>query len=504
MSYVFFRIMSLVIDAFQDALAAPVTLLTYINYTLNFTAFVSGPIQLYKDYLRTESQQPASLDLNSVGRALERIIAGFFKVTVLSPLFAYAQDQCVAALSTNLPSLERTGYAGLVLAIFPVYLYLNFSGYTDFVIGSARFLRLELPENFNNPFIAEGYLDYWARWHMTRSNWLKTYVYTPLVITLMRRFPSQRVEPLLGVFAFFVTFFLIGAWHGQTSMFLFLGFLMGLGASVNKLYQIAMIKRLGRKGYRALVTMPTYAALSRGLTFTWVSFTLLWFWSTWNQLFGFLRLLGPAGTTAAFLAVFIVATISLAGLKALQDRMKLWNFGEASPVAALHEDRVRDHRRRCDHLGCRRAQCPRAPHRLQGVLMFGLVMHHVGIACKDMESTAEFVLRSYVVESDTGKVYDPLQDAYLRLFNEGRPGAIELVSGPMVANMAKQNITYFHVCYSTPNLEKTLADSQEAGAMIVSAPKPAILFGGRLVAFIYTPLGLVELLEETNPAASSS
>jgi methylmalonyl-CoA/ethylmalonyl-CoA epimerase len=136
--------------------------------------------------------------------------------------------------------------------------------------------------------------------------------------------------------------------------------------------------------------------------------------------------------------------------------------------------------------------------------MFGLVMHHVGIACKDMESTAEFVLRSYVVESDTGKVYDPLQDAYLRLFNGGRPGAIELVSGPMVANMAKQNITYFHVCYSTPNLEKTLADSQEAGAMIVSAPKPAILFGGRLVAFIYTPLGLVELLEETNPAASSS
>jgi hypothetical protein len=82
--------------------------------------------------------------------------------------------------------------------------------------------------------------------------------------------------------------------------------------------------------------MPTYAALSRGLTFTWVSFTLLWFWSTWNQLFGFLRLLGPAGTTAAFLAVFIVATISLAGLKALQDRMKLWNFGEASPVAARY------------------------------------------------------------------------------------------------------------------------------------------------------------------------
>jgi methylmalonyl-CoA/ethylmalonyl-CoA epimerase len=128
--------------------------------------------------------------------------------------------------------------------------------------------------------------------------------------------------------------------------------------------------------------------------------------------------------------------------------------------------------------------------------MFGLELHHIGIACKNIESTADFVKRAFVVETDSGEVYDPLQEATLRLFNEGRPGAIELVSGLMVANLAKQNITYFHVCYATPNLAKTLIDAQAAGAMIVSEPKPAVLFGGRLVAFIYTPLGLVELLEE--------
>jgi len=331
MSYVFFRIMSLVIDAFQDALPAPVTPLTYVNYTLNFTAFVAGPIQLYKDYLRTESVSPAPLDQGAVGGALARIAAGAFKVMVLSPLFSVAQDRCVALLTFDGSALGRIALGAGVLAIFPVYLYLNFSGYTDVVIGAARLLRLELPENFNNPFIATGYLDYWTRWHMTLSNWLKTYVYSPLVISLMRRYPSPRVEPLLGVFAYFVTFFLIGAWHGQTSMFLFLGFLMGLGASINKIYQLAATRRLGRARYRALCAEPVYASVSRGLTFTWVAFTLLWFWSSWGQLAGFTRGLSPAGAACGIFAVFVAATLALAALKWLQDRCVLLDLARTRP-----------------------------------------------------------------------------------------------------------------------------------------------------------------------------
>jgi len=310
MSYVFFRIVHLVIDAYQDALPDRVDLLSYLNFTLNFTTLVAGPIQLYQEYRRTESTTPPPLDLRTAGEALERILVGFFKVSVVSPLLGAAHER-LTATGGSLSLEERVVTAALLLSVYPVYLYFNFSGYTDFVIGVARFLRLVLPENFNQPFSALGFLDFWGRWHMTLANWVKTYVYSPLVIAMMRRFPSPRVEPLLGVIAYFVAFFLVGVWHGQTSMFVFLGVLLGLGVSVNKLFQIAMIRRLGRARYRALCGQPLYRATSRGLTFLWFAFSSVWFWSSWAQLGHFIALFGGAGITLAFVLVLVAATALL-------------------------------------------------------------------------------------------------------------------------------------------------------------------------------------------------
>src|SRR6202044_372706 len=98
---------------------------------------------------------------------------------------------------------------------------------TDVVIAVARCFRIVLPENFNRPFSAPNALNFWARWHISLSQWLKTYVYTPLLVGLMRRFPSPAAEPLFATIAFFVTFFLVGVWHGQTSEFIVFGFLQG-------------------------------------------------------------------------------------------------------------------------------------------------------------------------------------------------------------------------------------------------------------------------------------
>ena len=128
--------------------------------------------------------------------------------------------------------------------------------------------------------------------------------------------------------------------------------------------------------------------------------------------------------------------------------------------------------------------------------MLGLAFHHIGIACADIEKTARYVREAYVVESDSGTVHDPLQDVYVRLFNEGTPGAIELVSGPAVEKLIKSHVTYYHVCYATDDLEASIAAAKAAGAMLVSSPKPAVLFGGRRVAFVFTELGLVEFVEK--------
>ncbi len=322
MSYVFFRVLHLVIDAYQEALPERVGLLSYVNYTLNFTSLVSGPIQLYPDYRRTESQQPAQLNGGAAGRAIERIVVGFFKVSILSPLLFYAHTWAVGQAAAPLPFGQRALDGGLILAIFPVYLYINFSGYMDFVIGCARFLRLELPENFNKPFLARGFIEFWSRWHMTLSNWLKTYVYSPLLLALMTRFPSRKFEPYLGVFSYFVAFFLIGLWHGPTSMFIFFGVLLGMGVSVNKLYEIFLSVRFGRIRYRALCAQPIYAALARGLTFLWFGFSMLWFWSTWDQLRHLALSLGFMATGSACLIVLLCSSALLSALQLAQERVR--------------------------------------------------------------------------------------------------------------------------------------------------------------------------------------
>jgi D-alanyl-lipoteichoic acid acyltransferase DltB (MBOAT superfamily) len=130
-------------------------------------------------------------------------------------------------------------------------------------------------------------------------------------MSLMKRFPARKIEPYLGVFAFFVTFFLVGAWHGQTSMFLFFGLLQGGGVSLNKLYQIVMTKRLGKKRFIALGNNPVYAACMRGLTFTFFAFSLFWFWSTWTQMDSIVASLGWSMVALVWLLVFAGATVTL-------------------------------------------------------------------------------------------------------------------------------------------------------------------------------------------------
>ena len=128
--------------------------------------------------------------------------------------------------------------------------------------------------------------------------------------------------------------------------------------------------------------------------------------------------------------------------------------------------------------------------------MFGLPLHHIGIACKDIESTAAFVNRNYSVKSDTGTVFDEIQNAFVRLFDVGETCAIELISGNAVAKVLDHRATYYHVCYVTDDITATLAEAKKGGAILVSGPNPAVLFGMRKIAFIYTLLGLVEFLEK--------
>jgi D-alanyl-lipoteichoic acid acyltransferase DltB (MBOAT superfamily) len=179
-------------------------------------------------------------------------------------------------------------------------------------------MRVRLPENFDRPFSASSFLDFWNRWHITLSTWLKTYVYNPLLMALMRRISLLALQPLLGVFCFFVTFFLIGVWHGRTSEFVFYGILLGGGISINKLWQIELTRSLGRKGYKALTSNPVYIAFGRGLTFSWFAFSLFWLWGDSKQIGKIFTAIGVLQWLGVWLAIWLCMTAVLAAWEGLR------------------------------------------------------------------------------------------------------------------------------------------------------------------------------------------
>jgi D-alanyl-lipoteichoic acid acyltransferase DltB (MBOAT superfamily) len=322
LSYIFFRVLHLLIEAGEGAGTEEklhIGFLPYLLYTLNFTTLISGPIQRYDEFARDQfATQPLPLGPAVIGLQLERIIRGFFKVNVLAMLLHTAQENGLEQL-TQPVAIEHKIFAAIQLTVaYPLFLYANFSGYIDIVIALARLMRIRLPENFNRPFSASSFLDFWNRWHITLSMWLKTYVYNPLAVLLIRRISSPSVEPFLGVLCFFVTFFLIGVWHGRTSEYVVFGILQGGGVAINKLWQIGLTRILGRKGYKELARNAVYIAFGRGLTFTWFAFTMFWFWANWKQL-------GTVFSAIAFapwLAVWLLTWCGSTAVLAMWERLR--------------------------------------------------------------------------------------------------------------------------------------------------------------------------------------
>ena len=313
LSYIFFRVLHLIIEAGDKEKEGHIGLGRFLLYTLNFTTFVSGPIQRYDEFAQDQfAAEPIPLGPRIIGRQLERIVRGFFKVNVLAMLLNAMHEDALAQMYQPLPLPLKLLAAFKLAVLYPLFLYANFSGYIDIVIALARLMRVRLPENFDRPFSASSFLDFWNRWHITLSTWLKTYVYNPLLLLLMRRISIEALQPIMGVFCFFVTFFLVGIWHGRTSEFVIFGVLQGGGISINKLWQIALTRSLGRKGYRELAKNPLYVAFGRGLTFTWFAMTLFWFWANWQQIGKVFNAIGFEQWIGVSLAIWLTATVVLA------------------------------------------------------------------------------------------------------------------------------------------------------------------------------------------------
>ncbi|OLQ76081.1 hypothetical protein BIT28_18870 [Photobacterium proteolyticum] len=129
-----------------------------------------------------------------------------------------------------------------------------------------------------------------------------------------------------------------------------------------------------------------------------------------------------------------------------------------------------------------------------------LKFHHVGIACKDIDKSASQYRKHFKesIFSESGNVYDPEQDATLKLFTLADGASVEFIAGKMVEGLVKKNRDLYHVCYESNNFDVDTQSLIQDGAIPISKPKPAVLFDGRVVQFFMTSYGMVEILESAS------
>jgi alginate O-acetyltransferase complex protein AlgI len=306
LSYVFFRVLGLIIDAQSEPELTAIGPVQFFNFAVNFPTLLAGPIDRYQNFA-LPARTPS---VGDVSDGIQRIAVGFCKVLVLSTLVGGWQTAATQQL-LQAEGAALIAWASVSFGLYPVFLYFNFSGYTDIVLGVGRWLGRKYPENFDAPFSSRNFIEFWSRWHMSLSFWLRDYVYTPLLRRGMMMGLPRSFDPYLGVVAYFVTFFLIGIWHGSTVIFALYGLLLALGVSGNKLFQTAMSRRLGAKRYRKLADRKDYQYLSRALTYTFYCFCMICFWNTDLQAIELLTHLRAAGAAVAFLVLLAITAVVL-------------------------------------------------------------------------------------------------------------------------------------------------------------------------------------------------
>ncbi|HSA94598.1 MAG TPA: MBOAT family O-acyltransferase [Acidobacteriota bacterium] len=231
-SYFSFRMIHFLVEAYRKKILdrAP---LVYIDYIIFFPAFISGPINRFNHFasqVRSPSGSTMGADLRAGG---ERIIHGLFKKLVLAQLL-YPH-----ILSTRLDVLSGMGLldAAIGLYAYALYFYFDFAGYSDLAIGCARLIGIELPENFNSPFLKRNIRELWTNWHMSLTSWLVDYIYWPIVRKFRGLEYFRRHPVFLSNLGMIITFIGCGMWHGETVNFILWGAYHGVGISILTIYQ---------------------------------------------------------------------------------------------------------------------------------------------------------------------------------------------------------------------------------------------------------------------------
>jgi len=274
-SYLAFRCSRLVLEIRNGVVKKP-NFLEYFNFAFFLPTMSVGPINTYANYRRGFESPGYEVP---AGRAALRVLVGAVKYQFLGNLCNQL------TYSGLLLDGHLHHWPDLLAAIifYYLFLYLNFSGFCDMAIGAAALMGIAVPENFENPFAARNVKDFWNRWHITLSTWMRDVVFSPLSKYLVGKFGVQRADHAIAV-TITVVFLLVGMWHGAGWNFLAFGAVHALGVVANHYYTIFLKKRLGRDGFKAYNSNRWIHAIAVVLTFGYCAASFLLFANTFPEI----------------------------------------------------------------------------------------------------------------------------------------------------------------------------------------------------------------------------
>ena len=207
-SFYTFQSMSYTIDVYRQKLKPTHDILDYALFVSFFPQLVAGPIERAKNLL-PQISRPRTIDPDQVNEGIWLIFWGLFKKMYVAdnlPLL-------IMFLNNPLSSNDPAAQGGVILVTLYIYcfqLYADFSAYSDLARGSALVLGFDIMVNFRTPYLASNIQEFWGRWHISLTTWIRDYLYYPLALTRIRK---KTLSPSLATL---ITFLIMGLWHGPS------------------------------------------------------------------------------------------------------------------------------------------------------------------------------------------------------------------------------------------------------------------------------------------------
>ncbi|MFI5164794.1 MAG: MBOAT family O-acyltransferase, partial [Bacteroidia bacterium] len=233
-SFFVFHELSYIIDVYRKVKPPMKNIVNYALYIFLFPQLIAGPIIRFNEIADQINDRKFQDNIENRLVGLFRFAIGLAKKVLIANVLGAQADQIF-----NLPYEElNTSSAWIGALCYTFQIYFDFSGYSDMAIGLARTMGFRFPENFNNPYISQSITEFWRRWHMSLSRWMRDYLYIPL--------GGNKVSVPRMYFNLCFVFLISGLWHGAQWTFIIWGAYHGLFLVLDRLFLLKLTEKIGK------------------------------------------------------------------------------------------------------------------------------------------------------------------------------------------------------------------------------------------------------------------